>query len=82
MVVGYDAFIPHFKPSTFILKYLGIIIFIGNIAGWKLLKHTKKINAQNVDLATGRREFEDTDSTDDLEKGIWQSVLTKVMGHK
>lgn len=60
---GYDAFIPHFKASTFILKYLGIIIFVLNVVWWKIMKGTEKIQSSRVDLSTGRREFERHEDT-------------------
>lgn len=66
-VPGYDAFIPHFKASTFVLKYLGIVIFCGNVLVWKLVKRTKRVRATAVDLVTGRQdagapEEEETDN--------------------
>lgn len=56
---GYDAFVPHFKARTFVLKYLGIVLFGGNFAFWKLFRRTRWIRAADVDLVTNRQEFGD-----------------------
>ncbi|KAM0429991.1 hypothetical protein ACHAPT_005997 [Fusarium lateritium] len=71
---GYDAFIPHFKADVFILKYIGTVIFVGNVAWWKLVKRTTFWRADTVDLATGRREFEERESGQDAE---WNGGLRK-----
>ncbi|KAI8652733.1 AA-permease domain-containing protein [Fusarium keratoplasticum] len=71
---GYDAFIPHFKVDVFILKYIGTIIFLGNVTWWKLVKKTTFWDAEAVDLATGRREFEERESHEDAE---WNGGLRK-----
>ncbi|CAJ0547377.1 Ff.00g041310.m01.CDS01 [Fusarium sp. VM40] len=67
---GYDAFIPHFKPETFVLKYLGTAIFVFNIAWWKIAHKTKFWSAKEIDLTTGRRQWEETESKNDAE---WNS---------
>ncbi|KAH7111650.1 amino acid permease/ SLC12A domain-containing protein [Dactylonectria estremocensis] len=76
---GYDAFIPHFKPDVFILKYIGSIIFVGNIAWWKIFKKTKRHNSTSVDLVTGRREFEEMETKNDRRwnEGILKNILNK-----
>ncbi|KAL2673759.1 hypothetical protein Neosp_012203 [[Neocosmospora] mangrovei] len=71
---GYDAFIPHFKVDVFILKYIGTLIFIGNITWWKIVHKTTFWSAETVDLATGRREFEERESPQDEE---WNGGLRK-----
>lgn len=77
---GYDAFIPHFKPSDFVLKYLGTVIFIGNITFWKIFKKTKLHRPEDVDLVTGRREFEEVETTDDhrWNDSWWKNVGAKL----
>ncbi|KAL4875268.1 amino acid permease/ SLC12A domain-containing protein [Aspergillus karnatakaensis] len=52
---GYDAFIPRFTASTFVLKYLGIALFGLNWVGWKLYKRTVYWKAEEVDLVSGQR---------------------------
>ncbi|KAG5808260.1 hypothetical protein H9Q74_002795 [Fusarium xylarioides] len=76
---GYDAFIPHFKPELFVLKYLGTAIFIFNIVWWKLSKKTTFWSASDVDLSTGRREWEETERAEEVnwEGGLWKNVLNK-----
>ncbi|KAI8712746.1 AA-permease domain-containing protein [Fusarium sp. LHS14.1] len=75
---GYDAFIPHFKVDVFILKYIGTIIFIGNVTWWKIVKKTTFWSVDTIDLATGRREFEERESPQDEE---WNgSLRKKVLG--
>lgn len=51
---GYDAFVPHFDVTKFVLKYLGTVVFIANIVLWKLYRGEKWIRPENVDLTTGR----------------------------
>jgi len=50
---------PSFKPATFVTCYIGIAIYIINITGWKVLKGTRRVKAHEMDLVTGRREFEE-----------------------
>ncbi|KAI8202284.1 hypothetical protein K4K52_006502 [Colletotrichum sp. SAR 10_76] len=59
---GYDAFIPHFKIDVFILKYIGLVVFGGNIVWWKFSKKTTFRQASAVDLVTGRRDFEEIET--------------------
>lgn len=54
--LGYDAFIPHFKPETFVLKYLGTLIFVINVCWWKIRNKTTFWRLTDIDLVTGRRE--------------------------
>ncbi|KNB17912.1 hypothetical protein FOXG_16071 [Fusarium oxysporum f. sp. lycopersici 4287] len=74
---GYDAFIPHFKPDTFVLKYLGSFIFVFNIVWWKISQKTSFQSASEVDLSTGRREWEDTETQGEAEwnGGFWKNLL-------
>ncbi|EEU35582.1 uncharacterized protein NECHADRAFT_52388 [Fusarium vanettenii 77-13-4] len=71
---GYDAFIPHFKVDVFILKYIGTIIFISNVTWWKIVKKTTFWSAETIDLAIGRREFEERETPQDEE---WNGGLRK-----
>ncbi|KAK4083397.1 hypothetical protein Purlil1_10634 [Purpureocillium lilacinum] len=59
---GYDAFYPKFKPDQFVLKYLGNVLFVLNVLIWKYFKRTKRIKSSEVDLVTGRRAFEKTET--------------------
>ncbi|KLP04789.1 Uncharacterized protein Y057_6542 [Fusarium fujikuroi] len=75
----YDAFIPHFKPEVFVLKYLGTAIFVFNFVWWKVSKKTTWWSASDVDLSTGRREWEETERPEEVhwEGGLWKNVLRK-----
>jgi amino acid permease len=64
---GYDAFIPHFKPDVFILKYIGVIVFVVNYTWWKIFKRTEIIDSSSVDLISDRREFLERESPQDAE---------------
>ncbi|GAA6037372.1 hypothetical protein JCM8097_008535 [Rhodosporidiobolus ruineniae] len=68
---GFDAFTPKFNHKTFITAYLGIPIFIVlylhvllllpplRNPGWKFYHKTSIIPLNEVDLVTGRREFDE-----------------------
>ena len=82
---GYDAFIPHFKTSTFVLKYLGIVVFCGDFVFWKLFKGTKRIKATSVDLVTGRQDAQEADQGEEVVSEVdnshgrgWKSRLNVV----
>jgi len=52
---GYAAFIPHFQVDKFMTSYIGIPVYIINILWWKVVKKTKRVRPEEVDLLTGRR---------------------------
>ncbi|KAL4957015.1 amino acid permease-domain-containing protein [Aspergillus filifer] len=56
---GYDAFVPGFTISTLILKYLGTVLLIVNVAWWKVYQTTSYLKANEVDLVTGQQGLED-----------------------
>ena len=78
--LGYDAFIPHSTPTTFVLKYLGVIIFVINVIWWKLVKGMRRIKALDVDLVTNRSNVDDSGavnaSSDKVR--VWDIVLAKL----
>lgn len=49
---------PHFKIATFMTCYIGIVVYLVNIVGWKLIHRTRRVRAAEMDLVTNRREFE------------------------
>lgn len=55
---GYSAFIPHFQVDKFLTAYIGIPVYIINVLWWKFVKKTKRVKASEMDLVTGRREWE------------------------
>ncbi|KAH6887601.1 amino acid permease/ SLC12A domain-containing protein [Thelonectria olida] len=77
---GYDAFYPHFKADTFILKYIGTLLYVGNIIGWKWWHKTTKLSPESVDLISGRREFEEMESAEDArwKGGFWKTAFQKL----
>jgi amino acid transporter len=52
---GYSAFIPRFQIDKFMTSYIGIVVYLFNIAFWKIFKKTKRVQSIDVDLLTGRR---------------------------
>ncbi|WAO91642.1 AA-permease domain-containing protein [Fusarium falciforme] len=80
MNASYDAFIPYFKADVFILKYIGLVVFVGNIAWWKIAKKTTFWRASAIDLTTGRREFEELESIEDSswKNGFFKRVFAKL----
>lgn len=64
----------------FILKYLGSLIFVFNVTFWKISKRTTFWAAIDVDLHTGRRQFEERESAEDAgwNEGFWKKMLRHV----
>ncbi|KAL5588162.1 hypothetical protein FOVSG1_013298 [Fusarium oxysporum f. sp. vasinfectum] len=77
---GYDAFMPHFKAGQFVLKYLGIAIFAINTILWKFWKGTKRVTASDMDIATGRREYQEAETATEQQwnKGFWKKMVNKL----
>ncbi|KAH7153367.1 amino acid permease/ SLC12A domain-containing protein [Dactylonectria macrodidyma] len=74
---GYNAFIPKFKVSTFVTSYIGIVIYLLNIFGYKFWAKTKRVSLSQMDLTTDRLEHDGCEYPGTLEKGfVW--VLSKV----
>ena len=65
---GYNTFIPHFKIADFITCYIGIIVYVGNIFCWKIFKRTRRVKAGDMDLTTGRREFQEVEEMESNER--------------
>ncbi|BGP41989.1 amino acid transporter [Rhodotorula kratochvilovae] len=59
---GFDSFIPKFNYRTFITNYCGIPFYIALFVGWKLYYKTRIIPSAEVDLISGRREFDDDEA--------------------
>ncbi|KAJ4187018.1 hypothetical protein NW759_016910 [Fusarium solani] len=77
---GYDAFIPDFKSDRFVLKYLGIVIFAINTVVWKFWKKTKRVAPGEMDLVTGRREYQEAETAEEQQwkESFWQKVVGKL----
>lgn len=69
---------PNFNPATFTTCYIGIATYIINITGWKLLKGTKRVKAHEMDLVTGRREFEEMEERARIEESGKENVREKM----
>ncbi|EXJ86748.1 hypothetical protein A1O3_03702 [Capronia epimyces CBS 606.96] len=65
---GYNAFIPHFTLSTFMTCYIGIAVYLVNIAGWKITWRTKRVRAMLMDLTTDRKKFEEVALQEEAER--------------
>lgn len=61
------------------MKYLGTAIFVFNIVWWKIAHKTKFWSATEIDLTTGRRQWEETESKNDAEwnSGWFKRALRK-----
>ena len=57
--------------------YIGIAVYLVNITAWKLLKRTRRVKALEMDLVTGRREFEEVEAMARLSetKTAWRTRL-------
>lgn len=56
---GFTAFTPTFKIDKFMTSYIGIPVYLINILWWKLFKKTKRVQLEEMDLQTGRRDRDD-----------------------
>ncbi|KAG9251636.1 dicarboxylic amino acid permease [Emericellopsis atlantica] len=79
MFSGYDAFMGHFQVDVFVLKYLGVALFMLNTVGWKVWKKTRMVKPDQTDLITGRREFQETEFPNEQQwnEGFWRKLLRK-----
>ncbi|KAL3457116.1 amino acid permease/ SLC12A domain-containing protein [Aspergillus heterothallicus] len=50
---GYDAFIPNFQADIFILRYIGLLVYVGNFVFWRFWKKTRGVSPKEMDLTTG-----------------------------
>ncbi|KAL2850668.1 amino acid permease/ SLC12A domain-containing protein [Aspergillus pseudoustus] len=50
---GYDAFIPNFQADIFILRYIGLVVYVGNFVFWRFYKKTRCVRPSEMDLTTG-----------------------------
>ncbi|KAI5480664.1 hypothetical protein MNV49_007591 [Pseudohyphozyma bogoriensis] len=62
---GFDAFIPRFQYKSFITNYIGIPAFVVIFLGWKFWHKTKLIPLTEVDLVTGKKEFDDDEEVEE-----------------
>ncbi|GAA5913819.1 uncharacterized protein JCM6883_004006 [Sporobolomyces salmoneus] len=62
---GFDSFTPKFKHDSFITAYLGLPIYAFLYFGHKLYYKTRVIKPEEVDLVSGRKEF-------DMDQAAWE----------
>ncbi|KAF3769507.1 hypothetical protein M406DRAFT_335385 [Cryphonectria parasitica EP155] len=53
---GFAGFMP-FKIGTFMTSYIGIPVYVINVLWWKVFKKTKRVQPEEMDLQTGRRDL-------------------------
>ena len=53
---GYTAFLNPFSSTDFVINYILLPVFVLLIVGWKILKRTKWVKLEEMDIWTGRRE--------------------------
>lgn len=59
---GFDSFIPKFNYKTFITNYCAVPFWLALYFGWKFVHKTKIIPSAEVDLVSGRREFDEDEA--------------------
>jgi amino acid transporter len=61
---GFDAFFPgHFSAKTFVPPYVDIPIFLCLFLGYKIIKKTKFVKIEDMDLWSGKEEADQLEST-------------------
>ncbi|ORY35551.1 putative amino acid transporter [Naematelia encephala] len=63
---GFDAFMP-FDYKSFITHYIGIPVYVFGYTGYKLIRRTRYVRLNEMDLSSGAREFADLDGEDEME---------------
>ena len=71
-----DATKPRFDYKSFITSYIGIPIYILGYVGYKLIRRTKYVRLEEMDLTTGAREFSDLDD-DEEDNEYYKSLSLK-----
>lgn len=69
LVQGWECFSPHFKGVDFVSYYIEIAIMIVMFLGWKLVKRTRFVKNQAMDLRTDRYDGGLDDSHSPRENG-------------
>ena len=52
---GYTAFLTPFSASDFVINYVLLPVFVLLVGGWKVLKRTRLVKLEDMDIWTGRR---------------------------
>ena len=76
---GYPAFLNPFSAEDFVINYILLPVFVGFVLFWKLYKRTKIVKLAEMDIWTGRREYDDISSVV-KNKTFWRRVKDVVVG--
>ncbi|RSL95782.1 hypothetical protein CDV31_013753 [Fusarium ambrosium] len=78
---GYKAFIPNFDIATFMASYIGVVVYVANIAAWKLWKRTRRVAPTDMDLVTGRRIYNDEAEEEVKPRGLFKRLAGALWGN-
>lgn len=73
LVQGWSCFSPHFKPVDFVSFYIEIPIMIVMFLVWKLVKRTKFVRLDEMDLLTDRYNVVHEDGVDPMANPEYES---------
>ena len=74
LVQGWSCFSPSFKAVDFVSFYIELPVMLVMIVGWKLLKRTKWVKAEEMDLVTDR--FDQGMTTEEREEALGAAKLS------
>lgn len=74
LVQGWSCFSPHFKAVDFVSYYIELPVMFVMYVGWKLLKRTKFVHLEDMDLATDR--YDQGWSREEREEALEHSKLS------
>ncbi|WEW59168.1 hypothetical protein PRK78_004637 [Emydomyces testavorans] len=81
---GYTAFLRPFSAENFVINYVLLPVFVVFVVFWKLYKKTKFVKLAEMDIWTGRRDYENLSDIEDVEVGkrkfIWKKVMSLFVG--
>lgn len=56
LIAGYSDFVGGFHAVDFVVNYVVIAVFLVLYLGWKIIKRTKLVPLEEIDLISGRRD--------------------------
>lgn len=77
---GFTAFIGGFKTDEFITSYLGVNVYLLNILIFKVCKRTKLVRPREMDLASGRRLYEEEAEAEEVKRTFAQRLASALWG--
>ncbi|CAK7204217.1 hypothetical protein SEUCBS139899_006971 [Sporothrix eucalyptigena] len=69
----------NWNAQNFVSAYVGLPIFSGFYLGWKLIKKTKVVPLEEMDLYTGRVMGDERDSPETKAKTKLQKIISKIL---